>query len=39
MKYVSFDSGFDDKSVAFAYSALSNLVGGIGYFYGHSLIA
>lgn len=30
--------GFDEKSLGFAHAAMSNMVGGIGYFYGHSIV-
>ncbi|CAG9861004.1 unnamed protein product [Phyllotreta striolata] len=30
--------GYDDKSIGFAQAALSNMVGGIGYFYGASKV-
>jgi mannosyl-oligosaccharide glucosidase len=30
--------GFNDKQIKFAQAAMSNMVGGIGYFYGHSLV-
>lgn len=30
--------GYDDKAVEFAQSAMSNLIGGIGYFHGHSIV-
>nr|XP_009858246.1 mannosyl-oligosaccharide glucosidase-like [Ciona intestinalis] len=32
------DKGYDSAKIAFAKAMLSNMVGGIGYFYGHSLV-
>ncbi|XP_078485384.1 mannosyl-oligosaccharide glucosidase-like [Ciona intestinalis] len=32
------DKGYDSAKIAFAKATLSNMVGGIGYFYGHSLV-
>jgi len=32
------EKGFDDNSTGFAHAAMSNMVGGIGYFYGHSIV-
>lgn len=30
--------GYDDEQVAFAKAAFSNMIGGIGHFYGESLV-
>ena len=30
--------GYGDELVSFAQSAMSNMIGGIGYFFGHSLV-